>query len=685
MAQPKTVKDAMLAREQWQRYQDGLINGHQDYQKQAKLNEDFYLGGGRQWSDEDKKSLESVGKPWLEENIIFSTINTILGNQTQSRMDIAYKPRDIVDQETSDVLTKVGMFIVDQNKFPWKESQVFADGVIQQRGYFEIKMDFTDNFFGEIKIDTLDPLTVIPDPEANEYDPDTWKDVTTTRWVHMDDIKETYGLAKFRKVALSFDNEVGLVDHTDEETNNFGEGRNNIGFFKDKHGREHVRLIDRQYWKLSMRSFWFDPASGEVEEVPLDMKPSLAKKLARETEREITKRLVKKVRWTVSTKDAVLHDEWSPYDHFTIVPYFPYFRRGVTIGVVDNLIKTQEMINKTYSQMLHVVNTTANSGWVIEEDSLVNIDVEDLEEEGSKTGLVLEHKKGSAKPDKIQPNQIPTGLKDIVSTSVDLMRMISGVSESFQGGQGNEVSGVAIQSRVQQSAVQLATPIDNLFRTRNMMALRLLKLMQKFMTDERVFLITSDNPNEPPEQVGVNQEDEEGNTINDITSGKYDIVIADVPTQITFENAQFAQALEMRKFGIEVPDDEMILMSTLSRKQDIAKKLSGEVSEEEQARLDEQQQLELETMRGTVAKLEAEAAKKDQEAAKQAAEIALLVKQNPGLGLQIDQALSKPETQVPVEQLPEQSEQGLDAILAGAPEQQGPQPAASDFGLPEEI
>ena len=54
----------------------------------------------------------------------------------------------------------------------------------------------------------------------------------------------------------------------------------------------------------------------------------------------------------------------------------------------------------------------------------------------------------------------------------------------------------------------------------------------------------------------------------------YDIVIADVPTQITFQNAQFQQAIEMRKFGVAIPDDEMVKMSTLARKNDIAKKIS---------------------------------------------------------------------------------------------------------------
>ena len=297
------------------------------------------------------------------------------------------------------------------------------------------------------------------------------------------------------------------------------------------------------------------------------------------------------------------------------------------------------MLNKVYSQILHVVNTTANSGWKVEENSLVNMDVEDLESVGAQTGLVLEYKSGRAAPEKIEPNQIPTGLKDLVTTGVELIRLISGVSETFQGGKGPEVSGTAIQSRVHQSAIQLAAPIDNLFRTRNMVAERILKLIQSFYTQERTFMITSHNDEgkDVTHPVTINQE-AQGETpdasylINDVTVGKYDVVIADVPTQITFQNAQFSQAIELRKYGVQVPDDEMVRMSTLSRKNEIAKKLEGGPSPDQQ----EQMRLQLEQMQKMIEELESKAKSKEAEALKQVAEVAQLIDQNPSLAKIMD-------------------------------------------------
>jgi len=636
-----------LANAQWDRYTASMTRGHQAYQKQAKLNEAFYLGGGRQWDDVIKADLEGKGKPWLEENIIFSTVNTVIGYQTQSRMDIAYKPRELNDQETSDVLTQVGMYTVDRNKFPWKESQVFSDGMIQQRGYFDIRIDFEDNMNGDIKIDTLDPLDVIPDPDAKSYDPDDWADVMVLKWVPLSDIKETYGPAKYRAIlkSLNQNDEADWGDGSDgfgESRNKFGDDSTYFSYFRDEGEEVHVRIIERQHWKMHNRPFYYDIDTGELYPAPDKLTDAEYKKEAKAQGYEFIKRVSKRVRWTVTTKDVILHDDWSPYEHFTVVPFFPYFRRGVTLGMVDNLIKSQEMLNKVYSQILHVVNTTANSGWTVEENTLTNMDTEDLEDRGAETGLVIEHKRGSEAPKKIEPNPIPAGLKDLVTSAVDLIRLISGVSETFQGGKGPEVSGTAIQSRVQQSAIQLATPIDNLFRTRNMIAERMLKLIQSFYTDQRAFLIVGeDEEDAEPKELVINEALEETSEIlNDVTKGRYDVVIADVPTQITFQNAQMAQAIELRKYGVAIPDDEMVRMSTLTRKDKIAGKISGEKSEEAQQIEREQLELTLKNMAAAIEDLQSKANKANVEAAAKATEVAQAIAENPSIAPLIDTLLN---------------------------------------------
>lgn len=118
------------------------------------------------------------------------------------------------------------------------------------------------------------------------------------------------------------------------------------------------------------------------------------KKFAKDYGLELISKMSKKVRWTVTCDKVVLFDGWSPYNDFTIVPYFAYFRRGRPFGMVRNLLSPQEQLNKISSQELHIVNTTANSGWMVESGSLVGMTTDDLEEHGAETGLVVSMRVG---------------------------------------------------------------------------------------------------------------------------------------------------------------------------------------------------------------------------------------------------------------------------------------------------
>ena len=83
------------------------------------------------------------------------------------------------------------MQIGDSNKLEWLESQVFADGLIQDRGWFDVRIDFDDHINGEVRVTTKDPLDIIIDPDAKEYDPKTWNEIFETKWMSLDDMGKT--------------------------------------------------------------------------------------------------------------------------------------------------------------------------------------------------------------------------------------------------------------------------------------------------------------------------------------------------------------------------------------------------------------------------------------------------------------------------------------------------------------
>ena len=336
---------------------------------------------------------------------------------------------------------------------------------------------------------------------------------------------------------------------------------------------------------------------------------------------DIISKKMRRVRWTVTADTVVLFDDYSPYDHFTIVPYFPYFRRGKPFGMVRNLLSPQEQLNKITSQELHIVNTTANSGWIVESGSLSGMTADDLEEHGAETGLVLEYNRGSTPPGKIPPNQIPTGLDRLGQKAARNIKEISGITDAMLGMDSPEVSGVAIQAKQGRGSLLLQVPLDNLAKTRQYLAEKILQMIQTYYTEERVIQITDESdPYKPRQKLRVNEMSPEGLVINDLTIGEYDVIVGTAPARDNFDEMQFAEAIELRGVGVPIPNDMIVEYSHLSRKADIAERIrqmEGTAPPTEQQVQLQQFQLESQ-IRSTqleIAKLEAEVTRLQTESA----------------------------------------------------------------------
>lgn len=583
-----TASDEMIARRNWARYEELKQRGHTKWALRAALLEGMYLGGGEQWRPDDAAALEEEGRHPVELNEVFDSINSALGNQIQNRVDIGFRARNRgATDQTAEILSKVGMQIADNNAFRHKETQVTADGFITGRGYFEMRVDYTDSLTGEIVINAMDPADVLPDDAGKDYDPDTWQDVTITRWLTLDEIEVFYGRAAREKVEMSIDGTGGDSDFGNDEgdgvrRNKFGmeEGEggeyNGVEASDDEDEVVRVRIIDRQHWQMAATDVVLFP-SGDIREIEGATPAQIA---AANADGAINfRRPMRRVRWTVSTYgNVLLHDDWSPYKHFTVVPYFPYFRRGKTRGLVDNAVGPQEMLNKAASQFIHIINTMANSGWTVEQNSLTNMSVDDLEEEGAKTGLIIEYKKGATRPEKITPNQVPSGIDRLMELSSAKIRTITGITDAFRGqSMSANQSGRAVQALQYGSQLALSVPLDNLARTRHMVAARMLSLIQRFMDMPQVMRIirSEADGSDTTEDLYLNWEGAGGEVINDLTLGEYSVVVTEKPNAVTFEQTQHDQAMAMKEKGAPIPWSFIVRHSSLSNRNELATEMAS--------------------------------------------------------------------------------------------------------------
>lgn len=604
-----TKDDSALVVKTWNRFQQSRDTGHDQFVKKAEKCEAFYRGD--QWDPADVAKLKKSGRPYLTINKIKSTVKNVVAEQIRNQSEATFRPRTEGLVETAEALSRVYKQILDNNQMSWKRTKLFTDGIITSRGFYDVRLCYSDNQQGEVSICNVNPKNVIVDPDADEMDPDTWGDVIVTKWFTADDIAVLYGEDK-AKLLRNRDSYFPYgYDSIDTFRDRFGERRAaQYTSYDESNVERTIRVIDRQYRLLDRQKFFVETETGEMRAIPADFTKERIKWFQDTFGFKVTTKLVRRIRWTVIADNVVLHDDWSPYKHFTIVPFFPEFRYGRTLGVVEDLISPQENLNKVRSQELHVVNTTANSGWKIKTGGLTNMTIEELEEKGAQTGIVLEVSELDA-AEKIQPNNVPQGLDRISFKSEEDIKTISGVSDSMQGFDREDVAAKAIQVKKQAGATSLVTPLESLARTDYILARNVLDLVQEFYTEERLVAITGNKTTGQTAFMTVNQPTPEGQIKNDLTMGEYDVVIVTVPVRDTSEDSQFEQALALREAGVAIPDTVLIKNSRLMDKMDIIKEMVGDQdSPEAQARAERQARGE----EAAVRKEEAEVAEKESKA-----------------------------------------------------------------------
>ena len=610
-----------LASKIWSRYIYVRDHGHTKYVEKADRCEQFFAGD--QWSPADRAKLERHRRPVLTINKILSTVSNVLGEQINNRAEISFRPRSGAPAATADVLNKVFKQISDNNQLDWKRSDMFADGIIGSRGFLDVRLEYGDSMQGEVRIENLNPKNVIIDPDADEYDPDKWGDVHTSKWLTADDIAILYN-AEDADILRSTvgTNMTYAYDALTVNRDRFGDPRAGqyIPGGMDTTAMRNIRVIERQYRVLDRQKHFLSPETGDMRPVPEGFDRNRIAFFVEKYGFQVIPKLVRRLRWTVVAGNQVLHDDWSPYQHYTVVPYFPHFRRGNTIGLVENLLGPQELLNKVTSQELHVVNTTANSGYKVKAGALSNMSVEELEEKGAQTGLVIEV---NGDPDtdvqKISPNQVPQGLDRIRYKAEESIKTISGISDSMQGMDRADVAAKAIQAKKQAGSTNLVKPLDNLTRSDHILARNILDLVQEFYTEERLMTITHDHAtgesenfriNQPNPQPETGEETEEApyqEILNDLTLGEYDVAVTSVPHRETLEDSQFEQIMAMKEGGILIPDTVVIDASRLMNKKDIIRQMqAASQSPEAQAAA----QLQQRAQEAEVAKTEAEAGNK---------------------------------------------------------------------------
>lgn len=622
----ETADNTSSARIHLQRYEDSY-KAHEEFVEIERECTNFVFG--RQWSPEDKARCKNDGKPTLTINLTLRTVNAIYGEYSSMRADIATKARGRKAHDASHVLNKILMQTLYDNGYEAKEASMFLDGITSGRGYISARLNSDNDPLGEIELFLEDNVQVVLSKDAKDYDPDSWPEVFFVEWKTRKELIAEYGEDKVEMLDFSVQ---GNGKDLESLYMRFGHtiGGEDNSILPSDAGEpefEEAQLITREFWEYRDAYVFVDKVTTDTETVPVEeleeekgegqSVQEYAEQLAEANGLDLYKTQRKFVKVAVFCGEVLIDEYWSPYEHFSLAPFFAYHSKGRTMGVVENLISPQEQVNKSESQELHIVNSTTNGGWIVQENSLVNMSEEDLAETGSKTGLVIVHRRGYDKPEKISPNSVPTGVSNIGTKAANNLLGVSGVNEGMLGYTGANIAGKTVVEKKNSGQSQLQRIFDNLETTRKILGRNIISIIQTMFIEPRVLRYTAEGE-EVSEEIAYNQVNAAGQIINDVSLGKYDIVVTTRPAQDTDDDYEFTEALQLREAGVQIPDWVLVQKSHLSNKDEIAsmmRRAAGlEMTPEEQEIARVQAQIKLADMQLTLQEKQSQIAKNNSQA-----------------------------------------------------------------------
>lgn len=569
---------------------------HQRWAERAKKCIDYYEG--KQWSAGDIAKLQDEGRPVLTLNKTRALVNLVMGYHINNRTDRKAAPTNDGSgtAEIALTLSHVLKNISDINQLKFVDIEVYLDGLLGGRGWWNIHHDWywTNNNLGECRVVAADPFSVLVDCDASDYDPNgpSHTRITQTDWISIDEIEAFYGPLALNHLGPLATRGVSAASmpmdyygpaaispaRTFGEVEDFGsrwrEFRDRSAEWVDVY-RKTIRRVMIQHWVRCVRWCWVDLETGDRRWVPDDWGQDQIDKVALWAQQlnqpiALQKVRTRRLRWTHIIGDTMVFDRWSPYNRVTLTPFFPYFRAGVTQGMVEPLLDVQDEINVRRSARLNTIMRSSNSGWEIHKGTLTPAEKARLEREGGRAGFVLEYdlKGNLPAPKQITPQMSPVAISELEHEAADDMLAIAGINRAALGQvDGTNISGKNLQVRQQATVIGQELFQANWHRGVQLSGLNMVDVVQTHYREPRVLRIRGTNDANPL-QVAINVRSAQG-VINDVTVGKYAVTVDETSLAESFMAQQFGEMLLLMEHGIPVPDDFLIDASSIGRKEEL--------------------------------------------------------------------------------------------------------------------
>jgi hypothetical protein len=489
------------------------------WQKWRELaRDDFRLYAGHQWSDDDQKILKEQGRPAVSMNRILTTIRVVSGYEVGNRQEIKYIPRTAGDVKINELVTSACKWFRDSARSERAESDAFNDSLICGVGCLETRIEHENNPDGDPDERRIDPLEMLVDRYSTEPGFRDAKRVWRIRTLPRSDAEEMFPEADPADLHAGW-----AESQFDDETVHNADPPAYEDRSDDKEGtRDEVTIVECQWSRRE--AFMRVATAGGEQQITLAEWAQLQKRMRAEGVDPGMFQAVKQFklkRYRTFLGKTVLENGPTPCPSHFSYQFITGMRdqsNGTWFGLVRPMSDPQRWMNKFFSQILHIINSSAKGGIMAKPGAFE--DQRQAEESWAKqdaiTWLSQQYREGDIQ-EKPQA-QVPAGIFQLMQFAFDFVPRASGVNEELVGMRDANQPGVLEAQRKQSGMTILAGFFDSLTDARKSIGEIILYILQNDLPDGRIIRIVG--------------EEKEMNVplLREKTAGDYDIIVSEAPT-----------------------------------------------------------------------------------------------------------------------------------------------------------
>ena len=497
--------------------------------------------------------------------------NMVSGYQRRNRKSTIVLPLENADQQTADQWTKILLGLYKREGLYETISEAFHQGAcISGLNLIHVYIDWSnDPISGDIKFDNCAYNCFIMDPYFRK------PDLSDCSFV-------------WRRSFLTHSAAAALMPEKYDEImalagNPTGTGRDGMfQYMPEQYGQtQQNKLAYDEYYYRDWRKqrMLVDKVTGESLEITKMEEADIEEFLANNPSVTIIEQQVPTVRLAIMIQDKIFYDGPNPLgiDCYPFVgvfgyyqPMMPYYYSRIQ-GICRSLRDPQMLLNRRIILSADMLESQVNSGWIFKENSV--IDVKHLFQTGQ--GRIIPLKEEAQMTDimPIVPPQIPPSFFELQNTFSKELNLVSGINEELMGSALDDKAGILSALRQGAGLTTLQPLFDRLDSSQILLSELIMKVVRANYTPGKIKNLLE---GEEPAPLFYNK-----------AFGKYHCMVELGFNTESQKQMEFAQLIQLREMGVEVPAKTLINAASLQKKQDLIQDI--EQVQQQQAQMQQAQ------------------------------------------------------------------------------------------------